>query len=178
LPDPVGRALRTRGRRELFTTTFCESHASQIPLHAVARLLGAATGVEGLDAQAARARIRAESSDAEAEDLPLFDDLLGIDGPDAVLPRIDSDARRRRLTALVNAATLARKTPAVYVVEDAHWIDEVSESVLADFLRRPAVSRSPATADWVGAAVTTKVNHVGVTVPLVYFSKVNCAISI
>ena len=26
------------------------------------------------------------------------------------------------------------KTPAVYVVEDAHWIDEVSESMLADFL--------------------------------------------
>jgi predicted ATPase len=53
--------------------------------------------------------------------------------PDAVLPRIDQDARRRRLTALVNAASLARETPAVYVVEDAHWIDEVSESMLADF---------------------------------------------
>jgi hypothetical protein len=34
----------------------------------------------------------------------------------------------------VNAASLARETPAVYVVEDAHWIDEVSESMLADFL--------------------------------------------
>jgi predicted ATPase len=37
------------------------------------------------------------------------------------------------LTALVNAASLASHTPAVYVVEDAHWIDEVSESMLADF---------------------------------------------
>ena len=26
------------------------------------------------------------------------------------------------------------KRPAVYVIEDAHWIDEVSESMLADFL--------------------------------------------
>ena len=34
----------------------------------------------------------------------------------------------------MNAASLARKTPAVYVVEDAHWIDEVSESMLVDFL--------------------------------------------
>ena len=51
-----------------------------------------------------------------------------------LLPAIDPDARRRRLTALVNAASLARETPAVYVVEDAHWIDEVSESMLADFL--------------------------------------------
>ena len=48
--------------------------------------------------------------------------------------QIDPDARRRRLTALVNAASLAREAPAVYVVEDAHWIDEVSESMLADFL--------------------------------------------
>ena len=64
----------------------------------------------------------------------LFDDLLGIADPNAPLPAIDPDARRRRLTALVNAASLARETPAVYVVEDAHWIDEVSESMLADFL--------------------------------------------
>ena len=38
------------------------------------------------------------------------------------------------MTALVNAASLARQAPAVYVIEDAHWIDEVSESLLADFL--------------------------------------------
>ncbi len=36
------------------------------------------------------------------------------------------------LTALVNADSLSRETPALYVVEDAHWIDEVSESMLAD----------------------------------------------
>ena len=30
-------------------TAFCESHTSQVPFHAVARLLRAATGVEGLD---------------------------------------------------------------------------------------------------------------------------------
>ena len=34
----------------------------------------------------------------------------------------------------MNAASLARETPAVYVIEDAHWIDEVSESMLADFV--------------------------------------------
>ena len=65
----------------------------------------------------------------------LFDDLLGIADPDVELPKIDPDARRRRLTTLVNAASLARQAPAVFVVEDAHWIDEVSESLLADFFR-------------------------------------------
>jgi hypothetical protein len=47
----------------------------------------------------------------------LFDDLLGIADPDVELPKIDPDARRRRLTALVNAASLARETPALFVVE-------------------------------------------------------------
>src|SRR6478672_9347698 len=89
----------------------------------------------GLDAWVARDRVRDRMSDADPEDLLLFDDLLGIGDPDAVLPQIDPDARRRRLSALVNAAMLARETPAVYVVEDAHWIDEVSESMLADFLK-------------------------------------------
>jgi len=92
-------------------------------------------GLGGLDAQVARDRVRDRMSDADPEDLLLFDDLLGIGDPDAVLPQIDPDARRRRLSALLNAAMLARETPAVYVVEDAHWIDEVSESMLADFLK-------------------------------------------
>ncbi|MDT7721827.1 MAG: hypothetical protein QOE94_2838, partial [Mycobacterium sp.] len=118
---------------EVFTS-FCESHTSKVPFDVVARLLRATTGVKGLDPQAARAQIRAQAPDAEPEDLLLFDDLLGIADPDVELPKIDPDARRRRLTALVNAASLARETPAVYVIEDAHWIDEVSESMLADFL--------------------------------------------
>ncbi len=38
------------------------------------------------------------------------------------------------MTALINTAQLARSEQTVFVVEDAHWIDEVSESMLADFL--------------------------------------------
>ena len=49
-------------------------------------------------------------------------------------PGIDPDARRRRLTALVNTASLARTDPALFIIEDAHWIDAVSESMIADFL--------------------------------------------
>jgi predicted ATPase len=100
----------------------------------LARLLRAAFGVEGLDGQEARDRVRDRVPDADPEDLVLLDDLLGIADPDTPLPAIDPDARRRRLTALVNAASLARQTAAVYVVEDAHWIDDVSESMIADFL--------------------------------------------
>ena len=50
------------------------------------------------------------------------------------MPNIEPDARRRRLTALINSMSLASTTPVLYVIEDAHWIDEVSESMLVDFL--------------------------------------------
>jgi adenylate cyclase len=140
-PAGIGKSRLTRevsavaaSRDVAVFTTFCESHTSQIPFHAVAHLLRAATGVDGLDGQAARESLRDWVCDADPEDLLLFDDLLGIADLSVQLPRIEPDARRRRLTALVNAALLARESPAVYVVEDAHWIDAVSESMIADFL--------------------------------------------
>ena len=34
---------------------------------------------------------------------------------------------------MINAATVASERPALYVIEDAHWMDETSESMLADF---------------------------------------------
>jgi class 3 adenylate cyclase len=117
---------------EVFTA-YCESHTSDIAFHVVARLLRAVTGVRGLDGSAARERVRFRVPGADPEDLLLFDDLLGIADPEVELPKIDPDARRRRLTALVNAASLARRAPTVYVIEDAHWIDEVSESMIAEF---------------------------------------------
>ena len=118
---------------EVFST-FCESHATGIPFRAVGRLLRAVEQISGLDDQSARARVRARCPDADPQDLLLLEDLLGIADPDVELPKVDPDARRRRLTALINSAHLARIDPAVFVVEDAHWIDEASESMLADFL--------------------------------------------
>jgi class 3 adenylate cyclase len=125
-------AMADAGDVDVFTAC-CESHTRQVPFHTIARLLRVAFGVEGLDTRVARDGLRDRIADADPEDLLLLDDLLGITDPDVELRKIDPDARRRRLTALVNAASLARKTPAVYVVEDAHWIDEVSESMLDDF---------------------------------------------
>ena len=128
----VSAMAATRGV-DVFTA-YCESHTSQVPFHAVARLLRAALGVEGLDGQRARDRVRDRVPDVDPEDLLLLHDLLGIADPDVELPKIAPDARRRRLTALVNAASLARTEPAVFVIEDAHWIDEVSDSMLAGFV--------------------------------------------
>jgi adenylate cyclase len=115
-------------------STYCESHTSEIAFHAVTRLLRAVLGVADIDDEAARARVRAQVPGADPADLVLLDDLLGICDHAAELPGIAPDARRRRLTALLNTAALARSTPRVYIVEDAHWIDQASELMLADFL--------------------------------------------
>jgi adenylate cyclase len=114
--------------------TYCESHTTEVPFHTAAGLLRSTTGLDGLDDAAARSLVRARFPDADEEDLQLLHDLLGIGDPAAVLPQIDPAARRRRLTAMVQAAALERTTPVVYIIEDAHWIDGISESMLAEFL--------------------------------------------
>ena len=51
-------AALAAGRGVEVVWTFCESHASDIPFHAVTRLLRAVNGIEDLDDPAARARVR------------------------------------------------------------------------------------------------------------------------
>jgi class 3 adenylate cyclase len=134
-------ALAARRGVEVYWT-FCESHARDVPFHAVTRLLQAGSGVADLDGGAARTLLRtAAPANVDAQDLLLLEDFLGSADPEVPIPQIDPDARRRRLTALINTATLARTRPALYIVEDAHWIDPSSESMLVDLLA--VVARTP-----------------------------------
>ena len=140
-PPGIGKSRLVReaatvaeGRGIEVIATHCDSHAADIPFYAVSRLLRTAMHIDGLDAETARASVRDGFLEADPEDLLLLDDLLGIRDFAMALPDIASDARRRRLTALINSASLARSEPALYVIEDVHWIDEASESLLADFL--------------------------------------------
>src|ERR1700753_46720 len=105
------------------------------------KLRRARMGVTDFDSFTARACVRGQLPEADAQDLLLFDDLLGIADPEVPMPQVDPEARRRRLIALINSAALARTEPVLYVIEDAHWIDAVSESMLADFLT--VIPRTP-----------------------------------
>jgi adenylate cyclase len=121
----VSEALAAAGERNIpVFRVYCESHTADVPFHLVTRLLRAVGASE----------IRGLLPDADPEDLALLDDLLGYRDPAVHTPQIDADARRRRLTGLINTASLARRTPAVLVIEDTHWIDQVSASLIADFL--------------------------------------------
>src|SRR5262249_22080800 len=87
-------------------TTFCESHARDVPFHAVAQLLRARTGVNDLDDAAARDKVNALLPDADDDDLVLLYDVIGVRDPDMRLPDIDPDARRRRFSSLITALIL------------------------------------------------------------------------
>lgn len=119
---------------------FCESHAGDVPFQLVRHLLRAVCGVAELSDAEARDRVRMQFAGSDEPDVQLLDDLLGI-ADSASQPAIDPEVRRRRLTATINAASLARTEPVLFVIEDAHWIDEVSESMLVDFLT--VIPRTP-----------------------------------
>lgn len=114
-------------------TAYCESHTSDLPFQAAAGLLSASLDIAGMDTAAARERMRVRVN-ADPDDLLLLDDLLGIADPGVTPPAIDADARRRRLAGLLDVALMARHRPAVFVVEDAHWIDEPSEAILTGLI--------------------------------------------
>ncbi len=115
-------------------SAICESHTSDLPFHAVAALLTAVLDISALDNATARAKIRSRTPDANPDDLLLLDDLLRIAEPGIEAPAIEADARRRRLTGLLDAALMSRQEPTVFVIEDAHWIDEPSEALLTSFV--------------------------------------------
>ncbi|HUL98550.1 MAG TPA: adenylate/guanylate cyclase domain-containing protein, partial [Mycobacterium sp.] len=125
-------SIGTEWGAEVFTT-YCESHTKDIPFCVATRLLRDVFSISGLEDDEARANVRSRMQEAEPEDLLLLDDLLGISDPDVPLPVIDPAARTRRLTALTNTAAVARTTPAIFVIEDTHWIDQASDAMFGEF---------------------------------------------
>jgi adenylate cyclase len=140
LIEEVTSLANNRGADVFFA--FCQSHTRNVPFFVVSQLLRAVFGIDESDAANARGLIRKRLPEVGAEDLALLHDLLGIRSASEELPPVDPQARRRRLARTVRAAVATRRTPSVYVVEDVHWIDEVSESMLADLATE--LSRSPA----------------------------------
>ena len=133
----IVRELTSRAKdagAEVFAT-YCESHTTELPFHAAAGLLRRRTGFERTGRRrrpgaGARAIFRMQTTKTCFCWTTCWVSAI----PMSPLPQIDPDARRRRLAAMVKAAAIARTTPTVYVIEDAHWIDEISESMLAEFL--------------------------------------------
>jgi adenylate cyclase len=65
-------------------------------------------------------------------ELPLLSDFLGIGAGGPVLPRMDAGTRRDRLEALFRrlARAAGATTPAIILLEDLHFMDSGSESLI------------------------------------------------
>jgi adenylate cyclase len=148
-PPGIGKSRAVGDTAKLATargvqvySTFCESHAREVPYRVLARLLRTVFEVRDLAPDVARARLRVRIPNANPEDLLLLNDLIGIGEAGVVLPVISPDARQRRLAALLKAAAFEGTRPTLCVIEDVHWIDEASESMLAEFIAAVLPTRS------------------------------------
>ncbi|MGN6664296.1 MAG: adenylate/guanylate cyclase domain-containing protein [Solirubrobacterales bacterium] len=113
-----------------------QAHGKSIPFMPILQMLRAFFGIEDGDReQTAREKIagRALLLDASfAEDLPLLFDFLGVPDPDRPVPQMSPEARQRALADVLCRLVSHpdRRKTLVLVVEDLHWVDEGSQTML------------------------------------------------
>ncbi|MCV7239288.1 ATP-binding protein [Mycolicibacterium celeriflavum] len=113
----------------------CEAHTTQLAFRAVTRLLRAMFDVQAQSDDDARQQTLAACAGLEpySTDAQILFDAMGIADPSAPAVNVGVDGRRRRLVEMMGRAVRAHPTRFVFVLDDAHWIDEPSDAVLADF---------------------------------------------
>ena len=127
-----------KGARHFQWRFYCSSLHSQSALFPFITWLERAAGIASSDANEAKLRkikplLHPSLSDG-GENVALFADLLGI-APDGLKPTPGDPQQKRAATLnllFANLMAIAKETPILLVVEDAHWIDPTS----ADFLDR------------------------------------------
>ena len=108
------------------------AHGASIPLRPVLDLLREFFGIDPRDGEdEVRRKIAGTAVLADpglSGDLPLLFELLGVPDAEHRAPRMDPDARQRRLLDVVGRLVQARsrRHPAVIVLEDLHWFDAAS----------------------------------------------------
>ena len=117
-----------------------QPHGRAFPFAPVLELLRGYFGINDTDeAVAARQKIAGSLlllDESFRDSLPLVFDFLGVPDPDLPYPQIDPDARMRRLHALMRRLIEARsdRGPALILIEDLQWLDEGSESYIAEIV--------------------------------------------
>jgi class 3 adenylate cyclase/tetratricopeptide (TPR) repeat protein len=136
------------------TQASCPPHGRALPLSVALGLLRAYFGVapEELD-ETARDKVAGRISrlaPALGEEVPLLLQFLGIPDPARPAPAVAPEAVLPRLTETVKALERARgeREPMVMIVEDLHWIDAASESLLQALVAEAASTRTLAVVDY------------------------------
>ena len=114
----------------------CDAHATALAFRALARLLRAMFMVNGLSDDEAREQTTAQLGQLltpHSADAQILFEAMGIADSDAPPLQLSVDGRRRRLVDVLAQAVRVRSARTVFVLEDAQWIDEPSDDVLAGF---------------------------------------------
>lgn len=114
----------------------CEAHTSGVAFRALSRLLRNMFKVEGLGGAEAREQTSTQCPDLlapESADAKILFEAMGIADGTAPQLEVSPAGRRRRLIEIMVQAVRTRSSRIVFALEDAHWIDEPSDDVLADF---------------------------------------------
>jgi len=113
-----------------------QAHGKSIPFMPILQMLRSFYGISDQDPeQLAREKIAGRSlllDPAFAPDLPLIFDFLGVPDPERPVPQMNPEGRQRALADFLCrlVGNPARKKALVLVVEDLHWIDEGSQTML------------------------------------------------
>ena len=127
---------RTRARGLAVHQAHCIPHGRMVPFLPIFQLLRGYFGISEEDGnEAARRKIAGTVLLLDPEltgSLPLLFDFLAVTDPERPAPRMDPEARQRRLATLLTRLVQARsrREPSVLLVEDLHWIDGASEVFL------------------------------------------------
>lgn len=113
-----------------------QAHGKSIPFMPILQMLRSFYGIADQDSeQTAREKIAGRSlllDPSFAPELPLIFDFLGVPDPDRPVPQMNPEGRQRALADFLCrlVSNPARKKTLVLIVEDLHWIDEGSQTML------------------------------------------------
>jgi class 3 adenylate cyclase/tetratricopeptide (TPR) repeat protein len=116
------------------------AHAKGVPFMPVLEILRSYFAIADSDVDATvRAKIGANLLALDSgfqDDLPLVFEFLGAGDPDQPPPRMEPEARQRRLFAVIDRLVRLRsaQSPMVILVEDLHWLDPGSEGFLENLI--------------------------------------------
>jgi class 3 adenylate cyclase/tetratricopeptide (TPR) repeat protein len=145
LCDMFARRCRARGLPVYQTSG--QAHATSIPLLPILHIMRSYFDVSDLDSdQTSRERIAGKLlllDDSFGDDLPLIFDFLAVPDPERPAPRMDPEARQRRLLELTKQLVRAQsaRAPGVTLWEDLHWFDPASEVFMANHIDAAQGSR-------------------------------------
>ena len=113
------------------------AHSRATPFMPIVEIVNALCGIEPEDApEKARDKVATWLADVGpglTSELPLMLDFLGIGATGAQRPKIDPTVNRERLNSLFRRLVriAGADRPRIFLIEDLHWMDSGSESLIA-----------------------------------------------